>query len=229
MAFCINCGLEGHGRYCSQCGSPVPAARTISRNASYCSDCGRLVPVNQLAMIGYVVVCAQCQPRYMDRLGVGSQGGWHYAGFWIRWFARAIDGAIFVIAVWILSILLEIAIGAATPFVGGILLVFIGAMGPARGWGIVFLTIVFGVMTMMAAYEVFFVSIKGATPGKMILGLKIIRSDGSRLRLGGAIGRTLAKWINEFTMNLGYIMAGIDVQKRALHDRLCDTRVIHVR
>jgi len=29
------------------------------------------------------------------------------------------------------------------------------------------------------------------------------------------------------TMGIGYIMAGLDTQKRALHDRICDTRVIH--
>jgi uncharacterized RDD family membrane protein YckC len=30
-------------------------------------------------------------------------------------------------------------------------------------------------------------------------------------------------------MGIGYIIAGFDEQKRALHDRICETRVIHSR
>jgi uncharacterized RDD family membrane protein YckC len=47
--------------------------------------------------------------------------------------------------------------------------------------------------------------------------------------VGQAAGRYLAFLINGFTLFIGFIMAGFDDQKRALHDRICDTRVIHVK
>ena len=40
-------------------------------------------------------------------------------------------------------------------------------------------------------------------------------------------GRHFAKYISaNFTLYIGYIMAGFDDQKRSLHDRICETRVI---
>lgn len=78
-------------------------------------------------------------------------------------------------------------------------------------------------------YEVYFVSTRGATPGKMALGLKIIRADGSPVDAGLALGRYVAYIISGLLLCIGYIMAAFDSQKRALHDRICETRVIYVR
>jgi uncharacterized RDD family membrane protein YckC len=75
-------------------------------------------------------------------------------------------------------------------------------------------------------YEGFFVARVGATPGKMALGLKVIRPDGSRVSLGRAIGRYFAKWLSSLILCIGYIIAGFDSQKRAMHDMICDTRVV---
>jgi uncharacterized RDD family membrane protein YckC len=36
-------------------------------------------------------------------------------------------------------------------------------------------------------------------------------------------------WISAFILMIGYIMAGFDPEKRALHDRICETRVIYSR
>jgi uncharacterized RDD family membrane protein YckC len=78
-------------------------------------------------------------------------------------------------------------------------------------------------------YEVYFVSTRGATPGKMALGLKIIRADGSPVDAGLVLGRYVAYIISGLLLCIGYIMAAFDSQKRALHDRICETRVIYVR
>ncbi len=80
------------------------------------------------------------------------------------------------------------------------------------------------------AYEVYFLSTSGATLGKQALGLKVIRSDGSGISPGLALGRYFAALISgPFTLWIGYIIAGFDSEKRALHDRICDTRVIYVK
>jgi uncharacterized RDD family membrane protein YckC len=75
----------------------------------------------------------------------------------------------------------------------------------------------------------YFVSTRGATPGKLVLGLKIIRSDGGPISAGLALGRYLCYFLDEIILFIGFIMAGFDPEKRALHDRICDTRVIHTR
>ena len=77
-----------------------------------------------------------------------------------------------------------------------------------------------------AAYESWFVGKYAATPGKMACKLKVVVADSTRVSFARAVGRHFAKYINVFTLLIGYIMAGFDDQKRALHDRICDTRVI---
>jgi uncharacterized RDD family membrane protein YckC len=62
----------------------------------------------------------------------------------------------------------------------------------------------------------------------MALDLKVVRSDGGPVSLGRAVGRYFAKILSGVILLIGYIMAGFDAQKRALHDMLCDTRVIKV-
>jgi uncharacterized RDD family membrane protein YckC len=79
------------------------------------------------------------------------------------------------------------------------------------------------------SYETFFLVKYGATPGKMAMGLKVIRPDGSGIQVGRAIGRYFSKWVSEIILLIGYIMIGFDAEKRGLHDMMCDTRVIKTR
>jgi len=79
------------------------------------------------------------------------------------------------------------------------------------------------------AYEVYFLSAHGATPGKMALGLKVIRADGGPISPMLALARYFASWVSAVILLIGYIMAAFDPEKRALHDRICETRVIHSR
>jgi uncharacterized RDD family membrane protein YckC len=84
-------------------------------------------------------------------------------------------------------------------------------------------------MAFSLAYEVYFLSTKGATPGKMALGLKVIRADGSPISAGLAAGRFFAKYLSLFTFCIGFIIAGFDREKRSLHDHICGTRVVYTR
>jgi uncharacterized RDD family membrane protein YckC len=69
---------------------------------------------------------------------------------------------------------------------------------------------------------------RGATLGKMALGLRIVRFDGAQLSFGRATGRHFAKFIvtPAVPLLIGYIMAAFTNRKRALHDILADTLVI---
>jgi uncharacterized RDD family membrane protein YckC len=74
---------------------------------------------------------------------------------------------------------------------------------------------------------VYFVARRGATPGKMALGLRVVRTDGSKVSTGVAVGRFFADWLSQITLAVGYVIAAFDGEKRALHDRICETRVIY--
>jgi uncharacterized RDD family membrane protein YckC len=59
------------------------------------------------------------------------------------------------------------------------------------------------------------------------LNLKIVRPDGERITYARAFGRYFAERLSILIVWVGYMMAGWDEEKRALHDRIADTRVIH--
>jgi uncharacterized RDD family membrane protein YckC len=138
-----------------------------------------------------------------------------YAGFWIRFLARLIDG-----------VLLYIVILPVTFLVMGM-----SAFDPSRqDFDSAFLArqmlLTLFNLVLAAGYEVFFLGNYSATPGKMAIGKKVILADGSRLTYGRALARHLSTYISFFTLMIGYIIAAFDDEKRALHDRICDTRVV---
>jgi uncharacterized RDD family membrane protein YckC len=176
-------------------------------------------------------VCSSCYPVYMQRMSAQpvqvSGYAWRYAGFWIRFLARVIDAIIVGFVSFIIRIPLAFLMG------GGALVSLGGDQSPTAALaalpmimalaGISFLIQV----ALGAAYEGYFLSSRGATPGKMVLGLKVVRADGGPLSPGLAVGRFFALYLSAFILLIGFIMAAFDPEKRALHDRVCNTRVIH--
>lgn len=99
-------------------------------------------------------------------------------------------------------------------------------------FGLTFLMVFFAVGML---YEVGMLKSYGATLGKMACGLKVVRADGSELGWGVCFGRFFM-W-NVVTSGIPYlslililittIVAGTDAEKRAIHDRVCGTRVVY--
>jgi uncharacterized RDD family membrane protein YckC len=81
-------------------------------------------------------------------------------------------------------------------------------------------------MAITACYYTFFVGKYGATPGKMATKLSIVNADGSPVSYGKACGRYFAQIVSSLACCIGYLMVAWDPEKRALHDRICGTRVI---
>jgi uncharacterized RDD family membrane protein YckC len=75
-------------------------------------------------------------------------------------------------------------------------------------------------------YTVYFQVRNEGTPGKRLLGLRVVRADGSRLSGWRAAGRYAAEQLSGMTFLVGYVMAAFDDEKRSLHDFICDTRVV---
>ena len=154
--------------------------------------------------------------------------GRHYGGFWIRFLARVIDSIILVVINAIVRLPLMLMFGIGTIGMRG--------LGDARG-GLIFgpaMAGVLGLSTLIGialgvGYEVYFLTAHGATPGKMALGLRVMRADGGPILPMLALGRHFASWVSAFILMIGYIMAAFDPEKRALHDRICETRVVYSR
>jgi uncharacterized RDD family membrane protein YckC len=85
----------------------------------------------------------------------------------------------------------------------------------------------FVIMLIACLYEVIMIRYYGATLGKMAAGVKVVRTDGSGVGWGISIGRYFMKIVSSMILLIGYIIAGFDDEKRALHDRVCDTRVVY--
>ena len=136
-----------------------------------------------------------------------------YAGFRIRFVARILDVAI----VNIVEVSLAIAVGVN--FLEMEPLEFLAGKYPfASLLGII----------VERLYSIYFVGKYGATPAKMALGLRIVRPDKSAISYGRATGRYFAGILSGIVLCIGYIMVAFDDEKRGLHDRICDTRVMKV-
>lgn len=75
------------------------------------------------------------------------------------------------------------------------------------------------------ATEGILVGFTGATLGKLLLGIRIVRTDGSPIGFATAFGRWLGK-VPSAIFLIGYIMAVFDRDQRALHDRIAGTLVV---
>ncbi|MBI5239469.1 MAG: RDD family protein [Elusimicrobia bacterium] len=68
----------------------------------------------------------------------------------------------------------------------------------------------------------------GQTLGKMAAGIAIVRMDGTPLTYLRCLGRWAGYIVSSITLGLGFLIAAFTDRKRALHDYICDTRVIYV-
>jgi uncharacterized RDD family membrane protein YckC len=130
------------------------------------------------------------------------------AGFWIRALAVFLDG------------LFLLAVG----FAQGVLtrLLFGDAVEDSRVLRAANRTFefIFG-----ALYTVLFHWLWGQTFGKMAVRIRVVMVDGAGLTLGIAVLRYLGSILSALLFGIGYIMAGVRADKRALHDLIAHTRV----
>jgi uncharacterized RDD family membrane protein YckC len=203
----------------------VPVATVL-----FCSQCGQPLAQSDLVHIAGNWVCADCKPAFLSRVMASGAAGvsplaMRYGGFWIRFCARFIDGLIFMVPVVIFFVVMMPSV--------------IRAKGQPPAMNPMFVAgfFTFFVLTFLAgaAYEIVMLKYRSGTLGKMACGLKVVRSDGSSLGWGVCVGRFFMwnvvtagiPYINSIFMLATGIMIAVDNEKRALHDRVCDTRVIY--
>ena len=222
---CPKCGLMQMPREaCKSCGAtldstasyptlPRTGGAPTSTGGIACCECGNTFPADDMIHYGDAWVCGTCKPIFVQKLreGVGLKGALEYAGFWIRFAAKVVDGLV----LWLVNIVLAFTAGVAAGLFG------------ATGEEMAFLGILYLIQIATAAgYTIWFLGKHGATPGKMACKLQVITADGDRVSYARACGRHFAELLSWIIFLIGYIMAAFDSEKRALHDRICNTRVV---
>ena len=168
-----------------------------------------------------------------------KQDNTKYGGFWRRWLASIIDGivinlmAVFFVA---LGVGLKMFVYKDTKSTHTLDLSDIELPPDVElpfdkiGYSDMEMYIALG-LTVVAFLSIFFykpywTGKTGATLGKKAMKIKVVRSSGDPVSNGRAFGRYCAEALSGMIMSIGYLMAGFDKEKRALHDRIADTRVI---
>lgn len=186
---------------------------------SHCAQCGKAFPQEDMMKFEESWVCVDCKPVFLQKLreGVRMPTAVVFGGFWVRLGAKTID----------LILLLIVNYMFVLP-----LFTMLGHFGP-NGMGIVFfIQFLVTFLLIPAAFSTFFMGKYGATPGKMACRLQVVTSDGNPLGYSRAFARFSAEIISAvtvvlfFTVGFGYLIAAFDEEKKTLHDRICDTRVI---
>ena len=71
-------------------------------------------------------------------------------------------------------------------------------------------------------------SVFGRTPGKAVLGLKVVSTAGGDVSVPRSLLRVLGYLISAIPLYLGFAWVLVDGERRAWHDHLAGTRVVHV-
>ncbi len=133
-----------------------------------------------------------------------------YAGFWIRFAAFVIDSILMML----------LLIPAINVFMGHNVLM------TSHMLTLGFWPFLFNYVLPAAVIIVFWIA-KSATPGKLVLQLKIVdEKTGLQPSVGQFIGRYIAYYLSTIPFMLGFFWIAIDPKKQGWHDKLAGTVVV---
>lgn len=141
----------------------------------------------------------------------------NYAGFWVRLAAYVIDSVIVAIGLLVVR-LAWIGIGA---LISGTILdenvLFHYSLKDIVLY--IFKVMYFALLTWCT----------GTTIGKRLMNLRVVPADrNEKLSFVDVLYReTVGRFLSGISIWIGYIIVGIDKEKRGFHDMLCDTRVVY--
>jgi uncharacterized RDD family membrane protein YckC len=149
-----------------------------------------------------------------------------YGGFWRRLFAFLVDKAILYFVSLILFLIGLLALGLRHNLMDRI------PTSPAdltHGMGIFALLYLTASLLAGMTYFTWFHGITGRTPGKMLLGLRVIQASGDPMTPGIAFLRWVGYLISGPVLCLGFFWIAFDGRKQGWHDKIAATVVIRER
>jgi uncharacterized RDD family membrane protein YckC len=142
--------------------------------------------------------CPSCMRDWADyQRPITSMGRVQRADFWIRLVATLCDGFLLIVPLALARML----------------------VGPVIGWPVA--------LVVSLAYNIGFWTNTGATPGKMLLGLRVVDMNGHTIGLS----RAAVRWIVLMLENLFWLLYLVILgeEKLGLHDRAAGTQVVYAR
>jgi uncharacterized RDD family membrane protein YckC len=102
------------------------------------------------------------------------------------------------------------------------------AMNPNAGGGAAALAAIGYILVLIwtFGYLIFFWTSSGATPGKMIMGLKVVTVEGGKLTIGKAVLRIIGYFVSAIIVYLGFLWVIWDKDKQGWHDKIAGTYVV---
>jgi len=158
-------------------------------------------------------------PPVWDARPPGAQPTSGYGGFWIRLVAYIIDAILLNIVFGVVGAVVGISMFPADP-ANMDPAFFMSEMGSFQLVALVVTWLYFALMES---------SPRGATVGKMVLGLRVVDEQGNRISFMRATGRFFAKIVSSIILFIGFLMIAFTDRKRGLHDIMAGTLVVKIR
>jgi uncharacterized RDD family membrane protein YckC len=143
-----------------------------------------------------------------------EQESYEYAGFWIRVAASLIDTLLFSIVIYPIIFMVY---GAE----------YFTQNDPAVVYSplSIFLSYILPIVVILTFWKK-----SQATPGKMLLSLKILDAEtGSVVPMPRLVVRYVGYFVSAIVLLLGYIWVGFDAKKQGWHDKMAGTVVVRVK
>lgn len=193
-----------------------------------CSNCGQ----DNLPEAGF---CANCGTPLVSRVEQPTPvaapspvfppaAAADLAGFWRRFGGSIIDAFIVVtiyillgILIWLLSLPFMFGSGPGNRPLAYIVFTFVG-----RAWVVALL--------VPWLYYWLFIGLKGQTPGKMAVGIRVVDRRGDTPGLGrAALREVVGKTVASIPLYLGFLWIAWDGRKQGWHDKIAGTYVVYSR
>src|SRR4051812_46591159 len=192
--------LMGVGQPAATPAADAGASGASGDDTEICVISGKRYPKREMIQYEGKWVSAEHRDEFFQRLREGvalpgstnsMPGPFGYGGFWLRFCAKFIDGIITGVVGMVFNALVAAAIFGKLNYFG----LAQREAGTAKLLVFQAITTPIGIVIGLG-YAWFFISRYQATPGKIALGMKIVRADGSRLSTGRIIGRYFAEMLS---------------------------------
>jgi uncharacterized RDD family membrane protein YckC len=156
----------------------------------------------------------------------GTMAGIRYGGFWRRSFAFLIDQVILYFVSLILFLIGLLALGLKGDVLSRALA---SPEDMTHGMGLFGLLYLAASLLAGMTYFTWFHGVGGRTPGKMLLGLRVIQASGDPMTPGVAFLRWVGYLISGPVFCLGFLWIAFDGRKQGWHDKVAATLVVRER